>query len=269
MLFHLGSVIRLNEAGVLGHVKRISSVSGGSITAGLLGLRWASLGFAGGSAPAARLEKELVEPICNLAGRAVDTKSVLWVQSFQDRRFPIASPQLTISFFFVELRWPICRTTALHKPLGLCSTQPTYRLARFGGSRVPIWATTVLDFESAPHSACGGSRSISRIPSGTVALLLWISKFRPMRSPPDRCRPRVTPPYTTRVVLTDGGVYDNLGLETVFKRYTTVLVSDGGMKISAEPEPYEDWGAAFETHTRSDRQPGPFSAQKAAYSEFC
>src|SRR5574341_691718 len=27
-------------------------------------------------------------------------------------------------------------------------------------------------------------------------------------------------PYTSRVVLSDGGVYDNLGLETVFKRYT-------------------------------------------------
>jgi hypothetical protein len=29
------------------------------------------------------------------------------------------------------------------------------------------------------------------------------------------------------VVLTDG-VYDNLGLETAWKRYETVLVSDGG-----------------------------------------
>ena len=36
------------------------------------------------------------------------------------------------------------------------------------------------------------------------------------------------PPYTTDVVLTDGGVYDNLGLETAWKRYRTILVSDGG-----------------------------------------
>src|ERR1039457_2577222 len=36
------------------------------------------------------------------------------------------------------------------------------------------------------------------------------------------------PPFTTEVVLTDGGVYDNLGLETAWKEYTTVLVSDGG-----------------------------------------
>ncbi len=33
-------------------------------------------------------------------------------------------------------------------------------------------------------------------------------------------------PYTTEVVLTDGGVYDNLGLETAWKKYRTILVSD-------------------------------------------
>lgn len=42
-------------------------------------------------------------------------------------------------------------------------------------------------------------------------------------------------------MLTDGGVYDNLGLETVWKRYDTVLVSDGGGKMQPEPEPHADW----------------------------
>ena len=41
-------------------------------------------------------------------------------------------------------------------------------------------------------------------------------------------------PFTTKVILTDGGVYDNLGLETAWKRYTTVLVSDGGGKLHDE-----------------------------------
>jgi NTE family protein len=48
-------------------------------------------------------------------------------------------------------------------------------------------------------------------------------------------------PYTTDVVLTDGGVYDNLGLETAWKRYQTVLVSDGGGMYAAEPDPKRDW----------------------------
>ena len=39
-------------------------------------------------------------------------------------------------------------------------------------------------------------------------------------------------PYTTRPELSDGGVYDNLGLETVWKRYKTVLVSDAGGQMA-------------------------------------
>ena len=45
----------------------------------------------------------------------------------------------------------------------------------------------------------------------------------------------------TDVVLTDGGVYDNLGLETVWKKYRTVLVSDGGGKLAPEEQPKTDW----------------------------
>ena len=42
-------------------------------------------------------------------------------------------------------------------------------------------------------------------------------------------------------MLTDGGVYDNLGLETAWKRYQTILVSNGGGKLQAEEEPKGDW----------------------------
>ena len=45
MLFHLGCLWRLNQAGLLPKLDRISSVSGGSITAAALGANWASLGF--------------------------------------------------------------------------------------------------------------------------------------------------------------------------------------------------------------------------------
>jgi len=45
MLFHLGALRRLNEAGQLAAVTRVASVSGGSIIAGLLGMRWTELEF--------------------------------------------------------------------------------------------------------------------------------------------------------------------------------------------------------------------------------
>lgn len=52
-------------------------------------------------------------------------------------------------------------------------------------------------------------------------------------------------PFTTDVVLTDGGVYDNLGLETAWKLYDTILVSDGGGKMEPEAEPWQDWAMHF------------------------
>jgi NTE family protein len=48
-------------------------------------------------------------------------------------------------------------------------------------------------------------------------------------------------PYTSKVFLSDGGVYDNLGLETAWKRYDTILVSDAGAHIEDEAEPKSDW----------------------------
>jgi NTE family protein len=52
-------------------------------------------------------------------------------------------------------------------------------------------------------------------------------------------------PYTTRVVLGDGGIYDNLGLEAVWKRYRTVLVSDGGGHMADDPQPGRLWTSQF------------------------
>jgi NTE family protein len=63
------------------------------------------------------------------------------------------------------------------------------------------------------------------------------------------------PPFTTRVVLTDGGVYDNLGLETAWKRYKTVLVSDAGGKMDDNPRPGLNWlSHSFRTLSLIDNQ---------------
>jgi NTE family protein len=74
MLFHLGSLIRLNEAGLLVKLKRISSVSGGSITAGVLGLHWKNLTFV--NEVASNFDAEVVQPTRQMADHTVDIGSV-------------------------------------------------------------------------------------------------------------------------------------------------------------------------------------------------
>jgi NTE family protein len=50
-----------------------------------------------------------------------------------------------------------------------------------------------------------------------------------------------TGPYLHEAVLTDSGVYDNMGLETAWKKYKTILVSNGGGKMQPQPDPASDW----------------------------
>jgi NTE family protein len=66
MIFHVGVLWRLNEAGYLRRLARVSSVSGGSITAGVLGLKWPRLAFDGGGV-ARGFGAEVVEPLRALA----------------------------------------------------------------------------------------------------------------------------------------------------------------------------------------------------------
>jgi NTE family protein len=46
-------------------------------------------------------------------------------------------------------------------------------------------------------------------------------------------------------MLSDGGVYDNLGLETAWKNHRTVLVSDGGAMMKPQKKLWPDWISQF------------------------
>src|SRR5690606_15541513 len=83
---------------------------------------------------------------------------------------------------------------------------------------------------------------VGKVEKPTITLARAVaasSAFPPVLSPfemridpnsfvPDSGDDLQRPPNTSKVFLTDGGVYDNLGLETAWKRCLTVLVSDGG-----------------------------------------
>src|SRR5713226_6803705 len=77
MLFHVGALWRLNNAGYLRKLKRISSVSGGSITAAMLGLVWSSLDFDDGGVGRG-FQREVGEPIQSMASHTIDKWSILF-----------------------------------------------------------------------------------------------------------------------------------------------------------------------------------------------
>jgi NTE family protein len=236
MVFHLGALWRLNELGMLKQLNRVSSVSGGSITAGMLGYRWRRLQF-DANGIASNLYDEVIAPVLGLAGHTLDVFSVAE---------GIINPFKTIADEIAD----------------------AYRSHLFGhatlqdlpgddeGPRFVINATNVqskADWRfSKPFM---GDYRVGLVPNPTIELAVAVgasSAFPPVLSPvelkldPKGFEPTVgadlqVAPYTSDVILTDGGVYDNMGLETAWKECETVLVSDGGGATVDDPQPHKDW----------------------------
>lgn len=233
-VFHLGALLRLNEAGLLPRIDRISSVSGGSITAGVLGLKWSRLRF-DANGVATNLAKEVIEPIRALAGKTIDRGAIgigaaLPGISIADRVEAAYRKYLFGDATLQQLpdhpRFVINATNVQSGVLWRFM-RPYMRDYRVGEVRIP---TVPLAKAVAASSAFPPFLS-------PVRLELQHDDFTPNSGLDLQFEP-----FTSEAVLTDGGVYDNLGLETALKRFDTVLVSDGGGKMEAEEEPHADWG---------------------------
>lgn len=231
MLFHLGSFWYLVYAGLLKDAARISSVSGGSITSGLLGLRWNALQLGSGG-DEDRFRTLIVAPVRKMASTTIDVGSVLGGivgrGSASDRIMKWYDEVLYDGATLQDLpdapRFVINATNVQSGALFRFSKPYArdYRVGEIAQPRLPL------------SMAVGASSAFPPVLS-PVRLKLeeqdWVAGTGADLQ---------FPPYTTDVRLTDGGVYDNMGLETVWKRYRTILVSDAGGKLQAEPSPRAD-----------------------------
>jgi NTE family protein len=232
MLFHVGALWRLNELGYLPELDRVSSVSGGSITAATLGRHWARLRFENDVAQ--DFVTEFVAPVRRLAGETVDKGSILG---------GIFTPKTSIGD-------KVAAAYAQHL-FGDATLQDLPDAPRFVINATNIQTGSLWRF-SKPYMA---DRRVGIYRSPRVPLAQAVaasSAFPPVLSP---FRLKVDPngfdvngrgecfkpPFNSDLVLSDGGVYDNLGLETAWKRYKTVLVADGGGQMAPEPKVPGDW----------------------------
>jgi len=234
MVFHLGALIRLNEAGLLSRLARVSSVSGGSITAGYLALRWNDLAF-DASGRATRLHL-VVDKIRAMARTDVDAGAILGglllPGSIGDRVARSYDDELFEGAMLSDL------------PDDRSGKAPRFVINATNVQSGALWRF------SRPYM---GDYRVGLFRNPTLKLSLAVaasSAFPPVLSPvtvpiSDPVDPSTVgdlgPGFQTEAVLSDGGVYDNLGLETAFKRYQTILVSDGGQKIAADETPAHDW----------------------------
>lgn len=225
MLFHVGALWRLHELGMLSRVDRVSSVSGGSITAGVLALGWSRLKTGGSFAEIVAL------PVMRLASRTIDRGAVLGgillpgtvserVADVYDKElFDGATlqdlpdnPRFVINATNLESGslWRFSKPYMRDWRVGSIAN-PNLRLAdavAASSAFPPVLSPYVLDVDPSDF---------------TVSETGLGNDFR------------------RDVSLTDGGVYDNLGLETAWKSCRTLLVSDGGGRNSDDPSPPGDW----------------------------
>lgn len=233
MLFHIGAIWRLNEAGLLPQLHCISSVSGGSITAGVLGLNWKRLEF-DSSGVAHNFPQVIARPLQRMGSEDIDIGVVLKgialpgsisdkvVHAYQEHLYGTATlqelPDSGPEFIF----------NATNVQTG---TLWRFSKAFMGDYRVGIIASPKVQLAEAV--ACSSAFPPFLSPH-VVKLRGYI--WNNIKGADLHCES-----YTQEAVLCDGGVYDNLGLEPAWKRFATVLVSDGGQKMSADPSPHTDW----------------------------
>jgi NTE family protein len=231
MLFHTGTLLRLNELGILHKLKAISSVSSGSIIAGVLAANWKNLDFQ--SDVAQNFYQEIVEPIRKLASLTIDVPSVI--------------------------AGAILGKNASNKIVN------AYREHLFGNKTLqditndPIFIFNSTNIQSGSlwsfTKQYMGDLRVGKVnnPEIELAVVVAASSAFPIVFPPVKLSlsPKLFTAssgidlyddrYRTNIVLTDGGIYDNLGLENVWGKYQTILVSDAITSFNNEPVFRKNW----------------------------
>jgi len=217
-LFHLGALRRLNEFGILPRLTTISSVSGGSILNGFLASR-------------------LPVPVSSGIGN-----------------FPDAASKPMREFCSLDIRKWIALEVAVpgtHNSLGLAKQYDEHLTSGKLLKDIPSTPTHVF---CATDLSCGvdwvfkkqqcGDYQVGfldtpadwRLSTAVAASSCFPPIFKPLNLDldPPKLTPGRIPAGAERdkcirdLTLSDGGVYDNLGLEPIWKDHEIVLCSDGG-----------------------------------------
>jgi NTE family protein len=230
-LYHVGALRRLNELGYLAQFERISSVSGGSIASGMLAAAWPRPTLAEGRF--SNLDTEVFEPLRSFCRRDIDIKAAGW-----GAILPGKSIGDVLADFYDDLFSGARVENLPDRPQFVfnATNLQTGRLVR-------IQKVRLSDY------------TIGEVPNPKLKVATAVaasSAFPPVLSPvtigfaPSDWKdlPGAShfgdPHFTKELHLTDGGAYDNLGLQTI-ENFATIVVSDAGAPFSVAEEASSLW----------------------------
>jgi len=227
-LFHAGAIRRLNELGVLSRVRTISSVSGGSIASGLLATVWTRLERVGDRFT--NLESLFEQPLRAFCGSNIRNGPLLWGR-LNPRNWPRL---LSSAFSATDLLAVEYRRLLGSVRLSALPDSPRFVFCAANlqtGVSFELSARSIGDYvlgyaEPGPLTLAEAVAASSSFPFAFPPLVRTMDVDAFSGGDPKAVAAGFRP--GPRVALTDGGVYDNMGLEPAWKTHATVLVSDGG-----------------------------------------
>lgn len=227
MLFHVGSLWRLNEAGMLPELSRCASVSGGSITNAVLAKAWPDLAF-DSSGVAAKYGDLVVDPLRRFAGHSVDVwagVTGLFIPGRIGRRVAVSYDH----HLFHAMTLGDLPASGAGPRFTFCATDMgSGHLWYHERGRLGEYQSGFLDRPKYPVAMAVAASSA--FPPFLAPILVDLSAYGPLDAG-----------HPARYRLADGGVYDNLGLQPVEGKYEIVLASDAGAPFVATAKPPLDW----------------------------
>ncbi len=222
-LFHLGALRRLNEVGLLQKVTTFSAVSGGSIAAAHLAtvLEWPLKGVV------TDWESRVAAPLRAFARNDIRTAAVLrgilptqTAVELLARRYE-ALTKLKLSELPKSPNFIFCATEMAY------GVNWTFERSRMGDYQIGYIRPAPKDWPLA--KAVAASSCFPPI-FNPLPLTLDPGLFKGGRAVAGKVRDDCI----RNLRLTDGGNYDNMGLEPVWKDHRVVFVSDGGGTFDSE-----------------------------------
>lgn len=234
-LFGLGSLWRLNDVGLLGKLDRMTSVSGGAILMGVLAHRWQQLQFDDGRA--SNFAQVIAEPVRTFCSKTIDIGAGLE---------GLVAPLKTAGDFLADRYERDLFSGATIKGLPVANAR--------GNPKFIFYATNIQtgrSFRFRQDMLVDYRLGISRTTNVPLAVAVAASSaFLPVFSP---IVLKTDPAEWTdgdeipnldvlrkRIVLTDGGIYDNMGLESLIDNVDIAMVIDAGTQFEIDESPAED-----------------------------
>lgn len=237
-LYALGGLIRLNEIGMLPKINTVTSVSGGAITAGYLAYKWDKLNFDSNTDVADNFIKEVATPLIEFCENTIDYPSAI---------AGLLSLRSTIGDKISQKYDKYLYNKKLMKDVACNPNAPEFV---FYGTNYDTGVSVQITKDYLRDYRIGKATKHNISLSKAVGVS---SSFPPFFSPivldgsdwdwkeTDYSDLYDIDKLRNKLMLCDGGLYDNMGIEKLwktgeFRKYKTVFVCDSGAPLQT---PYE------------------------------